>query len=286
MKGVLLMKIGFNIEEAVRKRYSVRNYSDLEISEETMSSIREFIDDLSNPFGPKVTFHYLDNANPEENQKLGTYGVIKGANKYIGTTIKDEPLALEALGYEMEVLMLYLASKGLGTCWLGGTFDRESFAVAMKVDKGELFPAITPYGYPADKKHMKEIAMRTLIRADQRVPWDKLFYEDSFNSPLTENRAGEYFFPLEMLRLGPSASNKQPWRILLRDGAFHFHEAKEPGYSDRFTYDIQKIDIGIAAAHFDLAAKEKGLKGEFEVEEPKVELPQNMLYSFSWRMRK
>jgi nitroreductase len=280
------MKINFNITEAVRKRYSVRNYSDIEISEETMESIREFISNLSNPFGPKVTFHYLDINCNQESQKLGTYGVIKGAKKYIGTTIKDEPFALEALGYEMEALMLYLASLGLGTCWLGGTFDRESFATAMKVDKGELFPAITPYGYPADKKHMKEMAMRTLIKADQRVAWDKIFFEDSFNSPLTQENAGDYFFPLEMLRLGPSASNKQPWRILLREGVFHFYEAKEPGYSDRFTYDIQKIDIGIAAAHFDLAAKEKGIKGEFAVEDPKVELPRNVLYSFSWRIKK
>jgi len=280
------MIIGFNIEEAVRKRYSVRNYSDLPISEETMSSIKEFISNLSNPFGPKVTFHYLDNANPQESQKLGTYGVIKGAKKYIGTTIKDEPFALEALGYEMEALMLYLASLGLGTCWLGGTFDRESFATAMKVEKGELFPAITPYGYPAEKKHIKEVAMRTLIKADQRVDWSKIFFENDFNSPLSEDQAGEFAFPLEMLRLGPSASNKQPWRIVLRDGAFHFYEDKEPGYSDRFTYDIQKIDIGIAAAHFDLAAMEKGLKGEFVVEDPKVELPRNVLYSFSWRIKK
>lgn len=280
------MKINFSIEEAVRKRYSVRNYSDAEISEETMNSIREFIRTLSNPFGPKVTFHYLDIAGSQESQKLGTYGVIKGAKKYIGTTINDEPLALEALGYEMEVLMLFLASLELGTCWLGGTFDRESFATAMKVDKGEMFPAITPYGFPADKKHIKEMAMRALIKADQRVAWSKIFYENDLNSPLKEDQAGEFAFPLEMLRLGPSASNKQPWRIILKDGVFHFYEDKEPGYSDRFTYDIQKIDIGIAAAHFDLAAKEKGLNGEFVVEEPKMELPQNMLYSFSWRMLK
>lgn len=279
------MKINFSIEEAVRKRYSVRNYSDIEISEQTMSSIREFISNLSNPFGPKVVFHYLDINGNQESQKLGTYGVIKGAKKYIGTTIKDEPLALEALGYEMEVLMLYLASLGLGTCWLGGTFDREGFATAMKVDKGELFPAITPYGYPADKKHIKEVAMRTLIKADQRVEWSKIFFENDLNSPLSEGQAGEYAFPLEMLRLGPSASNKQPWRIVLQGGAFHFYEDKEPGYSDRFTYDIQKIDIGIAAAHFDLAAKEKGLKGVFVVEEPEIELPKNMLYSFSWRLQ-
>ena len=280
------MNIYFNIEDAVRKRYSVRNYSEIEISDETMESIKDFVNSLSNPFGPKVTFHYLDNASSEDNQRLGTYGVIKGAKKYIGTTIKDEPLALEALGYEMEVLMLYLASLGIGTCWLGGTFDRESFAAAMKVEKGELFPAITPYGYPADEKHIKEMAMRTLIKADQRVDRSKIFFENNFNTPLSEYMPGDYSFALEMVRLGPSASNKQPWRIVLKGGAFHFYEEKEPGYSDRFTYDIQKIDIGIAAAHFDLGAREKGLKGEFVVDEPKFDKPKNMLYSFSWKIMK
>lgn len=280
------MNINFNIEDAVRKRYSVRNYSEIEINDEILESIKDFINELSNPFGPKVNFHYLDNASPTDNQKLGTYGVIKGAKKYIGTTIKDEPLALEALGYEMEVLMLYLASLGIGTCWLGGTFDRESFAAAMKVEKGELFPAITPYGYPADKKHIKEMAMRTLIKADQRVDRSKIFFENSFNTPLSEYIPGDYSFALEMVRLGPSASNKQPWRIVLKGGAFHFYEEKEPGYSDRFTYDIQKIDIGIAAAHFDLGAREKGLKGEFVVDEPKFDKPKNMLYSFSWKIMK
>lgn len=279
------MIVDFQVEDAVKKRYSVRNYSNQEIAEDTKASIAEFINTLNNPFGPKVTFHYLDNEEGKENQKLGTYGVIKGGKQYIGTTIKDEPMALEALGYEMEVLMLFLADMGIGTCWLGGTFDRASFAEAMQVDKGEIFPAITPYGYPADKKHIKEMAMRKVINADKRVDWKKLFFKDNFSNPLTQEEANEFAFPLEMLRLGPSASNKQPWRVVLKEGAFHFFENKEPGYSDRFTYDIQAIDLGIAAAHFDLAAREKGISGSFNASsKPDIELPENMLYSFSWKI--
>ena len=86
-----------------------------------------------------------------------------------------------------------------------------------------------------------------------------------------------------MVRLAPSASNKQPWRILLKDGAFHFYEYKEPGYSDRFPYDIQRVDMGIAAAHFDFSVKEKGIKGVFNTSsEPELELPAHMEYVFSW----
>lgn len=277
------MNINFSIEEAVTKRYSVRNYQEKEIETEKLELIKAFIDSLDNPFGSKINFHYLDSKGMKNEEKLGTYGVIKGAKQYIGTTITLEGQALEALGYEFEALVLYLAHLGLGACWLGGTFDRAGFAEAMKVKEGDIFPIITPYGYPADHKHEMEIEMRKMIQADQRKEWSELFFNESFSSPITKEEAKDMAFALEMVRLGPSASNKQPWRIVLKDGNWHFFEYKEPGYSDRFSYDIQRVDMGIAAAHFDFSVKDKNINGHFEISNaPEVELPENVQYSFSW----
>lgn len=277
------MNIDFSIEEAVRKRYSVRNYSEQVVEPDTRKAIESFVYSLKNPFGKRVNFHFLDHEVGKGGEKLGTYGVIKGAGQYIGTTIELEPMALEALGYELEACILYLAHLGIGTCWLGGTFNRKGFAQSMNIGESEVFPIVTPYGYPAAKKHIKEIAMRKLIKADQRKEWEQLFFKNDFQTPLTKEDAEDIAFPLEMVRLGPSASNKQPWRILLKDDGFHFYEDKQPGYSDFFPYDIQKVDIGIAAAHFDLATREKGIEGCFDLsKEPKIELPEHMIYEFSW----
>lgn len=276
------MDLTFNIEETVRRRYSVRNYSDQTVEDRTILDIKTFVQSLDNPFDRDITFHFLDLKEALESEKLGTYGVIKGARHFIGTTIKTEPMVLEALGYEFEVAVLHLASLGLGTCWLGGTFDRKGFAGAMEVGPDELFPIISPFGYPAEKKHLKELAMRTLIQADQRKPWHELFFHENFETALAEDAAGEYRLALEMVRLGPSASNKQPWRVLLKDGSFHFYENKSPGYSTSFPYDIQKIDLGIAAAHFHLSALERRLAGQFEINPPDVALPDHMVYDFSW----
>ncbi len=277
------MNINFSIEESVKKRYSVRNYKEQEVELDKRKAIESFINSLDNPFGKKVNFHYLDNREMKDEEKLGTYGVIKGAMQYIGTTIKLEPMALEALGYELEAVILYLAHIELGTCWLGGTFNRKGFAKAMNIEEDEIFPIITPYGYAATKKHMKEIVMRKMIKADQRKEWNQLFYINDFQTTLTKEKAGDLEVPLEMVRLGPSASNKQPWRILIKDNACHFYEYKQPGYSDSFPYDIQRVDMGIAAAHFDFSVKEKGLKGYFDTEcEPELELPDHMEYVFSW----
>ncbi len=245
------MIIEFPIEDIVKKRSSVRNYLDRQIEPEKIIAIRRFVEELDNPFGKEVIFRFFDantlanqqtekladqrEATSADPQKIGTYGVIKGANHFIGASIKREPMALEALGYETEVLVLYLTSLDLGSCWLGGTFDREGFAETMDIGVDWLLPAITPYGYGAQKMHLKENLMRRLVGAEKRKPWEQLFFCSNFDTPLTKQLAGDLAFPLEMVRLGPSASNKQPWRVLVKDNVMHFFEDKSPGYSAVFS---------------------------------------------------
>lgn len=69
--------------------------------------------------------------------------------------------------------------------------------------------------------------MRKRIQTDQRKEWSELFFNESLSSPITKEEAKDMAFALEMVRLGPSASNKQPWRIVRKDGNWHFFEYKE-----------------------------------------------------------
>ena len=208
---------------------------------------------------------------------------LKGAQHYIGTTIKTKDAALLALGYELEKAILYLTHLGLGTCWLGGTFAHKDFERAMTIPDDEIFPAVTPYGYAADKRHAIERVMRKVIRPEQRRPWSELFFLDDFQTPLPSQEAGDYAFPFAMLRLAPSASNKQPWRVLFKDDQCHFYLQHDPVYRKHFSYDIQKIDLGIAAAHFELACMEENRPGYFEIDPASAPVgPQPMEYVFSW----
>ena len=277
------MNLEFSIEETVKTRYSTRTYTDQPISDETREKINNYINTLSNPFSVKVSFRLLESNNSENSEKLGTYGVIKGSNNYIGATVENCELALEALGYEFEKLILYLTSLGLGTCWLGGTFNRSSFKNAFEVKENEIFPAISPFGYPSSKKRIADSLVRIVAKSDQRKPWSELFYNKKFSDPLAFEDVDAYAFPLEMVRLAPSASNKQPWRIVKDGRTYHFYELQAKGYSTRFGYDIQKVDIGIAACHFHLAALEKDLKGEFKkLQTPTLDMPEQTEYIFSW----
>jgi nitroreductase len=273
----------FPVQETIKTRHSVRTYNGVSPSEDDRSRILSYADTSQNPFGVPVTFRFLEKTDELSSEKLGTYGVIKGTKLYLGATVPDGRFALEALGYEFERLILYATSLGLGTCWLAGTFNRSGFAATMGVKDDELFPAVSAIGYSAEKRSMTEAIFRKALRSDHRKPWDQIFYDNNFESPLSKESAGEYADALEMLRLSPSATNKQPWRVVRSNQIYHFYEDKTPGYGEKLSFDLQLVDVGISACHFVLTAQEMGLTGNIvDHEDSSITKPQNTHYRFSW----
>lgn len=280
------MKLSIPITKTVQKRYSVRTYEDQALSEEDRKALVDCMNRLENPFDVPVHKYILDKKLNSDGEKLGTYGVIKGARTFLGISIPKTELAPLAAGYEFENLILYATHLGLGTVWLAATFDRESFAAAMDIPKEELFLAISPVGYPAAKRSLTETLMRSTMKSSARKPWEKLFYQADFRAPLTKNMAGAYAQPLEMVRLAPSAKNAQPWRVRKTETAYHFYTDYKPGIS-KAEEIIKQVDLGIALSHFHQTALELELTGNFEqMSQEDATLPENMHYMISWRIGK
>lgn len=276
------MKIDFPVEKTITARHSVRGYKNHPLSTPQREDINKCIKQITNPFSSDVTFHLLNKSASEAGEKIGTYGVIKGASDFVGASAAPGELSLEAIGYAMEIVILHLTSLGLGTCWLGGTFDRSGFARAMKLKEGNLFPVISPIGYPEKKQRFMDSMARRFAKSDHRFEWNQLFFQEDFSHPLTKSAAGDYAFPLEMLRLAPSAANKQPWRIVQVKNTYHFYEARSLK-DNKHHIDIQRTDVGIGACHFHLAALELNLQGKFvKLPIPKIEAPEKTYYLFSW----
>lgn len=272
----------FQIEETIKKRKSVRNYEKRGLSEQQRNEIVTYMNQIENPFQVKVKFYFLETELLDKGQKLGTYGVIQGAKDYLGVTVKNTDFAMEAVGYAFEMLVLYATSLGLGTCWMGGTFNRNQFKTAMEISENDVFPIISPIGIPLEKRSLTDTLVRKIAKSDQRKEWQELFFSTSFENILSKEDASDYVTALELVRIAPSASNKQPWRIVKDGELFHFFKVQ--GYGDVFGYDIQSVDMGIAACHFELALKEKQIVGEFYKEQDiKIELPEKTTYSFSWK---
>ncbi len=275
-------KLPIPIVETIKRRCSVRTYQDKELEPDVRERLRIYMDNLENPFGMQVKKYIIDKKLASEGEKLGTYGVIKGASTFMGISVPDKDLAYVAAGYEFENLILEATALGLGTVWLAATFNRDGFASAMGVPKDELFPAISPVGYPAAKRSLTESLMRTAMRSSSRKEWSTLFYLDNFQTPLSRDLAGDYTEPLEMLRLAPSDKNTQPWRVLKSGSDYHFYVTYKSGIS-RGEEIIKRVDAGIALSHFHQTALELGLKGCFKQTEPEnIKLPQNTYYITSW----
>ncbi len=136
-------------------------------------------------------------------------------------------------GYLLEQIVLYMTTKGLGTCYLG-----------MKKLKstGELEPVIAvAFGKPKKDFYEEE-------REPHRKPVHELF---CYKTEVTEDvkeivKAG---------RMAPSSMNSQPWRFVVYDNRIHLFCRKE-----KLIPEVMKkmhgIDMGIALAHLTVAAEE------------------------------
>lgn len=267
--------------DTIRKRKSVRTFEDREIDQKTLDQLQAYLDDIDDPYHIHVSFKLLDAARDGVSSP-----VIVNGKKYVGAKVKRQPHAEEAFGYSFEKFVLFAETLGLGTVWLAATIDRSAFEKAMDLESDEVMPAVSPVGYKARKRSVREYMMRKGMKSDNRLPFEELFFQGDFSTPLTEDEAGRWQTPLEMARIAPSATNKQPWRLVVDGDKVHFYEKKTKGYDRESTGDIQKVDLGIAMCHFEIAAKEQGDDGAFKIEEPEIAVPEGTEYIITYQMEK
>lgn len=252
------MLFGKPIQDIIKTRKSVRSYSKEKISSDLFTQISNYLTQLSTK---NYEFKLIECSNVPE--KLGTYGFIKNAQYFIVALIDKDFDDASTFGYKFEQIILYLTSIGLATCWLGGTFNRKNFYNLID-DKNKIIPIVSPVGYAMKSEGFLRGTIRKLSKSDTRKPWNELFFDSNFNTPLSKNSIStEYIEALEMLRLSPSATNSQPWRILKNGDNFDFYISRTPSYAKNKTFDIQLNDIGISMCHFELTLNESNIFGNW-----------------------
>jgi hypothetical protein len=279
------------VTDIIQQRFSCRTYLDTPIADEKRQWLAEFISSIKiGPLGAPTRFALVAATKQDRSslRGLGTYGFIKGATGFIVGAVGSFEKNLEDYGYGMERAILFATDLELGTCWLGGSFTQSSFAKKIALTDGEVMPAVTSLGYIADESRSGD-SVRQRVGANSRQPWENLFFQKRFGVSLSPEEAAAHAVPLEMVRLGPSASNKQPWRIIKDGNAWHFYLQRTRGYGDSLALkllrlaDLQRVDMGIAMCHFELTAHELGLKGQWTIQEPEIEKPDRLTeYTVSW----
>lgn len=280
------------VSELVKERFSCRAYLRKPIDEAAQARLRKFLADPGpGPFGSPIRFGLLAAAEDDERalKGLGTYGMIKDPQGFIVGAMRPGPKDLEDFGYVMERAILEGARLGLATCWLGGSFRKSRFAAGFGLTGDETIPAVAAVGYSADADRSGGWAGRAIKRSTRLAP-EEMFFLGAFGRALPAAEAGIFAPALEAVRWAPSASNKQPWRIVRAGQTWHFYLRRTKGYGQGLLgklapmADVQRIDIGIAMCHFELAAREAGASGTWAVTDPGIAVPDDLTsYTATWR---
>jgi nitroreductase len=247
--------------ESIRQRVSVRTYVPEPLSAELLEQAQGIVaSPVAGPLGLPCRFELVDARHSKEvlGVKLGTYGFVSGAPLFLVGCVRQAPRAELEFGYVLEEMILRLTALGLGTCWMGGTFSQTAFAKVLKLGPQELLPAVSPLGLPAAKATLRERLGKKIFASRSRKPWAELFFKAGSLHTLTAAEAGSVGPLLEAVQAAPSAVNRQPWRVVLEGDCCHFFlERSIPVQRPRA--DMQLLDLGIALAHFRLAAQELGM---------------------------
>jgi len=280
------------ITEIIGRRFSCRNYEPRPIEAGLRDQLLEVLAASSTgPLGSGARFDLISAGDNDLTalKGLGTYGFIKGARGFIIGAVDRGEHNMEDYGYLLERAVLFATDIGLGTCWLGGSFSKSSFSRKISLKETEILPAVAAVGYVAHKRRWFDSIIRRSAGSDSRLPWDALFFDGTFRTALSVETSGPFATPLEMVRLGPSASNKQPWRVMRYGTKWHFYLQRTSGYGERNRVlfklaDMQRIDMGIAMCHFDHTLREMGVSGEWVLSEPPVEKPDELTeYIVTWQ---
>jgi len=281
------------VTDLIKGRFSCRAYVERPIEQEKQQLLLGCMSPPQmGPLGTTARFGLVAASDQDRTalKGLGTYGFIKGYTGFIVGAVGPAQKNLEDFGYLMERIVLCATDADLGTCWLGGSFTRSGFARRISASGEEEVPAVVSIGYMATRAGQGDV-IRQMANSDHRFPWEKLFFDGEFGTPISREAAGGYAVPLDMVRLAPSASNNQPWRIVKEIGrdVFHFYLQRTPGYNHQLVFrllklaDLQRVDMGIAMIHFELTAKELGLSGGWKIAEPGLARPDDLTeYTVSW----
>lgn len=221
--------------EAVFARHSRRAY----IGPPNRAQIDEFhdiIEDIESVSG--LTIRLFENSGDLFGGFTKHYGMFSGVSSFFLLAGQSSDVDLkEKCGYYGQKIVLKATEMGLGTCWVGGTFNRETLKRTLHEDQ-QLVALIT-VGKTENKPSFKERLIYTLAK-HRNKPLDEMYSSDS--TPPSWFMEG-----VRSAALAPSALNRKPAKFVWKDKTASAFVPDVSGY--------QGIDLGIAKLHFEVAAK-------------------------------
>lgn len=239
-----------NFLEAIEQRRARRTYLGTPVDKKKLDHLNSLLEKYNKEADLSITL-VLDGSQAFGSFKK-SYGMFKNVRSLLALAgKKGDPNLKEKLGYYGELLVLEATIMGLGTCWVGGTFDRGSNIVNVKPD--EELVCVIPFGNIVQEKTFKEKLIHKISHRKSKS-LEELFTSDS--------HVPQWFLDgMKAVQKAPSAFNMQPVKFAYINGEV-----------SAFVEDARFLtELGIAKCHFSLAAVgsfEFGNHGKYQKKPP------------------
>lgn len=227
---------------AIEMRKSRRSFLKTKISEDNLNTLNNLIKKYNDESG--LSIQIIEDGSSFFDDAKKSYGLFKHVRTVIAfvgdSTDKD---MLEKVGYYGEMLVLEATKLRLGTCWVGGSFNRSSSKI--KLGLHQQLTCVIPIGN-IDEASFKEKVIKNVISRKTRDL--EYFYTSNRDVP------SWFLAGIKAVQKAPSGMNAQP--IL-----FKYHNGEVRVYiSPKSDYRFKNVDLGIAKLHFEI-----GAVGKFEL---------------------
>ncbi len=246
--------------EAIYRRKSVRKYSGEKLPESELERVKDKIgnsealnDDIDSNIFLAVDGEKVQETFSGLKSKLAS---VEAPHYLVGTSEEEEGYLVN-MGYMLEEVVLFLADRKLGTCWLGAGLN-EGFLKEV-YDFEDHLVIMVAFGNSAEGKD----DLRNGPEEADRDPLKELVLNDPGVLPDVWKKV------IYAARMAPSAINSQPWRFHYDEDGIHVF-IEEKGLFKSLVSKIadlkklNRIDAGIALKHLEIAAQNFSLEIQFE----------------------
>ena len=233
------------LDEAIIARRSIRSYELEELEPEIIDGLVDFLSDLTVP-DDSIDWNF--DILPLDDMCRVVNGVPRlQAPHYL--VIRSEKIknCLQNAGYIGEMAVLWLTAHGIASCWQSSLEPEKDFE--------DVLPYITAVAFGRSEE-----------------PFRKSVDEIKKKKRLSAIAYGDMGFPrkeiMELTWMAPSCMNMEPVRYLVDTHRIHIYRKNNKILKfNQFNY-FQCLDVGVAMAHMEVAAKKYGYRVIFERLEP------------------
>lgn len=229
-------------------RKSTRTYIDNSIAEDDIEKLKKLIYEINNK--SNLNFQFVKDCSDLFNGFKASYGLLKGVNSCIALVgNKNISQYKNNIGYYGEMLVLEATNMGLGTCWIGGTYNRNECKKYININDGEELVCVISIGYISSRDNLLQKFVSRVNK--KRKDFNDILLEKDKEAPKW------VISGINSVIKAPSALNKKPIGYTFKNNIIK-------AYTTKKNYDLEEVDLGISMLHFELGSKNEGYCGEWE----------------------